>query len=263
LLPIDVTPVDIVGPLTLRYDLSIMAETKSSPVVFDKQPYRNIFVALVVVILIDALMPNVFARGRIADLMLATVMVVALVETVRTRHNFWPALILGLPAVLLRVVAAFTTDSPKMNTTLITVTALFMVFLIWNLLHDLAAGGRPTGERIFGALCAYVFIGLLFALFYAHMEYREPESFLISQAILGGDTTVESNLYSTFTYFSFVTLTTLGYGDITPVAEHARTLAWFEALLGQLYLAVMVAGFVAVHISERMSNDRGDSPSDK
>ena len=66
----------------------------------------------------------------------------------------------------------------------------------------------------------------------------------------------------TFTYFSFVTMTTLGYGDITPVTENARTLAWLEALIGQLYLAVMVAGFVAVHISENMRKNRGDPPSD-
>ena len=109
----------------------------------------------------------------------------------------------------------------------------------------------------------HVFIGLLFALFYAHMEYRQPGTFATSQAIFAEDAMAESNLFPLFTYFSFVTLTTLGYGDISPVAEHARTLAWFEALLGQLYLAVMVAGFVAMHISESMKKDRGDPPSDE
>ena len=59
-----------------------------------------------------------------------------------------------------------------------------------------------------------------------------------------------------------MTITTLGYGDISPVAEHARTLAWLEALLGLLYLAVMVAGLVAVHISEHMKKNRGDPPPD-
>ena len=76
------------------------------------------------------------------------------------------------------------------------------------------------------------------------------------------DVLQEANLFPLFTYFSFVTLSTLGYGDISPIAEHARTLCWFEALLGQLYLAVMVAGFVAMHISESMRKNRGDPPSD-
>jgi hypothetical protein len=229
---------------------------------YREKPYRNIFIALVVAILVDALAPNAFARGRFADLMLAAVLVAALVETVRTRHNAFLAMILGLPAVALRVIAAFTEDSTPMNTTVVSLTALFIAFLIWNLLHDLAKGDRSTSERIFGALCAYVFIGLLFALFYAHMEYRQPGTFATSQAILTDDALTEANLFPIFTYFSFVTLTTLGYGDISPIAEHARTLAWFEALLGQLYLAVMVAGFVAMHISESMRKNRGDPPPD-
>jgi len=239
-----------------------MTDRKTLLEAYRERPYRNIFFALLVVILVDALAPNAFARGRFADLMLAAVLVAALVETVRTRHNAILALILGLPAVVLRVTAAFTEDSRAMNTTVVSLTTLFIAFLIWNLLHDLAKGNRSTSERIFGALCAYVFIGLLFALFYAHMEYRQPGTFATSQAIFAEDAMSESNLFPLFTYFSFVTLTTLGYGDISPVAEHARTLAWFEALVGQLYLAVMVAGFVAMHISESMRKNRGDPPSD-
>jgi len=239
-----------------------MTDRKSLFEAYRERPYRNIFVALAVVILVDALAPNAFARGRFADLMLAAVLVAALVETVRTRRNAMLAMILGLPAIALRVIAAFTQDSTPMNTTVVTLTALFVGFLIWNLLHDLSKGDRSTGERIFGALCAYVFIGLFFALIYSHIEFRQPGSFATSQAIFAEDALQESNLFPIFTYFSFVTLTTLGYGDISPIAEHARTLAWFEALLGQLYLAVMVAGFVAVHISENMKKDRDDPPPD-
>jgi hypothetical protein len=240
----------------------MMTGKKSIFEAYRERPYRNIFAALVVIILVDALAPNAIARGRFSDLMLAFVLVAALVETVRSRRNVIVALILGLPAIALRVVAAFTQDSMPMNTTVVTLTALFIGFLIWNLLHDLNRGDRSTGEQIFGALCAYVFIGLLFAVIYAHMEYRQPGSFATSQALMASDVMQESNLFPLFTYFSFITLTTLGYGDITPIAEHARTLAWFEALLGQLYLAVMVAGFVAMHISESMKRDQGDPPRD-
>lgn len=239
-----------------------MAGKKSLLDKYKEQPYRNIFFALAIVVLVDALAPNYAARGMFADLALATVLVAALVETVRTRRNVIPALVLGLPAIVLRVVSAFTADSAGLNTTIAVITGSFLGFLIWNLLHDLMKGGRSTSERIYGALCAYVFIGLLFAVFYAHMEFRQPGSFATSQAFFAEDALQEANLFPLFTYFSFVTLSTLGYGDISPIAEHARTLCWFEALLGQLYLAVMVAGFVAVHISERMKNDRGDPPSD-
>ena len=239
-----------------------MADKKTILQAYGEKPYRNIFIALVFLTLVDALAPHYAARGQFADLMLAAVLVAALVETVRARHNAVVALVLGLPAVALRVFSAFTSDSLPLNSTIAFVTALFLGFLVWNLLHDLAKSGRPTSERIFGALCAYVFVGLLFAVVYAHMEYRHPGSFATSQAVFADDVQQESKLFPLFTYFSFVTLTTLGYGDISPVAEHARTLAWFEALLGQLYLAVMVAGFVAIHISENIKKGRGDSPPD-
>jgi hypothetical protein len=230
--------------------------------VFGQQPYRNIFVALIAIVLIDALAPNFVARGRFADLMVAALLLAALVETVRSRHNGVWALALGLPAIAGRVIAAFRPDTTAQNTTVLGLSILFFAFLIWNLLHDLNTGGRSTSERIFGALCAYVFIGLLFALIFAHLEYRDPGSFYISNDLLAERAANESSQLNVFTYFSFVTMTTLGYGDVTPVEEHARTLVWLEALIGQLYLAVMVAGFVAVHISERMRKNRGDPPPD-
>jgi hypothetical protein len=230
---------------------------------YRENPYRNIFIALIAVVLIDALVPNAGARGRFADLMVAAALVAALVETVRSRHNTIWALALGVPAIGVRMIAAFRLDTTAQNTTVLTLSALFFAFLIWNLLHDLNTRDRSTSERIFGALCAYVFIGLLFALIFAHLEYRNPGSFSFSNDLLAAQTAGESSLLPVFTYFSFVTMTTLGYGDISPVAEHARTLAWLEALLGQLYLAVMVAGFVALHISENMKKNRGDPPAEE
>jgi len=228
--------------------------------VLGQKPYRNIFVALIAVILVDALAPNAFSRGRLADLMVAAVLLAALFETVRSRHNAVWAMALGVPAVVVRVIAAFRPDTTAQNTTVLGFTAVFFVFLIWNLLHDLNEGDRSTSEKIFGALCAYVFIGLLFALIFAHLEYRDPGSFYISNDLLAEKAANESSHLNVFTYFSFVTMTTLGYGDLTPLSEHARTLAWLEALIGQLYLAVMVAGFVAIHISENMRKNRGDPP---
>jgi hypothetical protein len=120
--------------------------------------------------------------------------------------------------------------------------------------------GRKT---IYEAYRERPYRNIFLALICAHMEHRRPGTFSISNQGIGAAASEESSLVPVFTYYSFVTLTTLGYGDITPAAEHAQTLAWLEALIGQLYLAVMVAGFVAVHISESMNKDRGDSPSDE
>lgn len=238
-----------------------MTDRRSLLEAYRERPYLNIFIALIAVVLIDALAPNTIAGGRFSDLMLAAILIAALIQTVRMRHNSIWALVLGLPAVAARFVAAFLPDSMMRSTAVLGFTAVFFVFLIWNLLHDLNKSDRPTSEKIFGALCAYIFIGLLFALFFTHLEYGDPGSFSISNDLLAEKMAGGTMHLQTFTYFSFVTMTTLGYGDITPVTENAQTLAWLEALIGQLYLAVMVAGFVATHISESMRKNRGDPPS--
>ena len=244
------------------YDRPTMAKRKSLRELYLENPYRNIFITIMVVIGIDALAPNEGARSAFADLMLSVVLVAALVETVRAGRRAVVALVLGVPAIALRIVSIFAGDSMAISTAVLTITIMFLGFLIWNLLHDVSKGERSTSERIFGALCAYIFIGLLFAALYTHLEFRQPGTFSTSQALATEGGVPESELFPLFTYFSFVTLTTLGYGDISPVAEHARTLAWLEALLGQLYLAVMVAGFVGRHISESLKEKDGNPPPD-
>ncbi len=219
---------------------------------FKRHSYRNIFVAMLVVILAEALAPNLIGTFKVGDFLIVALILAALAQSLHDRHGAVWAVLLGLPAVIARVVAAVRPDSPIQNSVVLFLSALFFGYLIWKILRDVTVGARPTGERIFGALCAYIFVGVLFALLYAHLEYRDPtiHAFTASNDAIINSAASETGLLPIFTYYSFVTLTTLGYGDITPVSDAARTLAWMEALLGQLYLAVMVAGFVAGHISK-------------
>jgi hypothetical protein len=170
--------------------------------------------------------------------------------------------VLGLPAIITRIMGSALPDSPALNSAVLVLNALFFGFLIWSILTDIMDDRRSTAERIFGALCAYVFLGILFALLYARLEFHDPNAsaFLVSNDAVIESVGGESGLLPLFTYYSFVTLTTLGYGDVTPVSEAARTLAWLEALLGQLYLAVMVAGLVAAHMKDGGDDDRTRQP---
>jgi hypothetical protein len=62
-------------------------------------------------------------------------------------------------------------------------------------------------------------------------------------------------------YYSFVTLTTAGFGDITPVAPSARTLSWLEAMVGQFYIAVLVASLVGLRLAQRPNDERAEASS--
>jgi voltage-gated potassium channel Kch len=100
--------------------------------------------------------------------------------------------------------------------------------------------GPVTRHRIHGAVCAYLLFGLTWAAAYACVAEAFPQAFNVASGAALAD-----NLISRFVYFSFVTLTTVGYGDITAVHPLARTLVVAEALTGQLFPAIIIGGLVS------------------
>ena len=106
--------------------------------------------------------------------------------------------------------------------------------------------GPVTRHRIHGAVCAYLLFGLMWAAAYAFIGEVFPQAFSVASGAGLSDTPV-----SRFVYFSFVTLTTVGYGDITAVHPLARTLAIAEALTGQLFPAIIIGGLVSSALQNR------------
>jgi len=98
--------------------------------------------------------------------------------------------------------------------------------------------GTVTIQSIYGALSAYLIIGLMFAAFYAAIYHLGGHAFFANG---------QPNTTQTFQYFSFTTLTTLGYGDFTALQNGARAIAVLEALTGQIFLATLVARLVAAY----------------
>jgi hypothetical protein len=100
------------------------------------------------------------------------------------------------------------------------------------------ASHRALGDRIFGAIVLYLLIGVWCAVAYAMVDSLVPHAFAVPADTNAG--------IANWIYFSFVTLTTVGYGDITPVARAARSIAMLEALTGQLYPAIIIARLVSL-----------------
>jgi voltage-gated potassium channel len=107
------------------------------------------------------------------------------------------------------------------------------------------SGTKVDRNLLFGAMCVYLLMGLIWAILYGLIFQFLPGSFNGIQGI-DGKAPMDSLLY-----FSFVTLASLGYGDITPVAPLARTLAYLEVIAGQLYIAIMLAGLVGLFLHDR------------
>lgn len=128
----------------------------------------------------------------------------------------------------------------------------FLLVAISFTLKQVAMETDISPNRLVGAVCVYLLLGVIWAVAYTILEMISPESF-------GGFTPLQGRGWdSEWLYFSFVTMTTLGYGDILPVSATARALAYMQAVFGQLYVAILVAGLVSALISSRQSNKQND-----
>lgn len=131
------------------------------------------------------------------------------------------------------------------------VTILFgiaAVTVMWHLVTR-----DVTTDNVAGAVCAYLFLGLGIGLLYAIIESLRAGSFHGGET-LAGELADPIGRRSVLVYFSFVTLTTAGYGDIVPATGLTRILAALEAILGQFYLAILVAGLVGIRVSRGRGN---------
>jgi len=126
--------------------------------------------------------------------------------------------------------------------------AMYSVYITSLILLFIGRQKEITLEVIKAALCAYFLIGLMWSFVYLTIEALMPGSF---QGAPG-----EPLDYDLFIYFSFVTLTTVGYGDVTPISNGARSLAILEAVMGQFYLAVTVARLVSIHIAQHKDGEQ-------
>jgi len=132
----------------------------------------------------------------------------------------------------------------------------YVVYVVYK--TSVFSKGRMTPDRVAGAIAVYLLLGLLWALIYGMIASIDPNAF----KGLAAFSLEESGAQQDFLYFSFVTLTTLGYGDMSPVAPLAKTLAWFEAVFGQLFLAVTIARLVSLEVTHSAKlSDKDDEGS--
>lgn len=116
---------------------------------------------------------------------------------------------------------------------------------IWVVAHAVFGPGRITYHRVIGAILLYLTIGVVFVALYTLFGALSPESFT------GLKVRDRVSLPPDLVYFSFTTLTTVGFGDILPVHPFARSLSNLEAILGQLYPATLLARMVSLELRSR------------
>jgi hypothetical protein len=152
------------------------------------------------------------------------------------------AIVLAIPALFERAVL------PKVNAHSFSIfnnvlTLVFDVVIVVVIFRHVLAAEQPTSETIFGALCIYLLVGFTFASVYGMVAAFQPNAFYLDP---------RTNLHNVpdrfdFIYYSFGTMTSLGAAGITPVSSQARSFSILEAILGVLYLAVLIAGLIGAY----------------
>ncbi len=131
---------------------------------------------------------------------------------------------------------------------------LFLVLVAITILFDLFQARKVTGDALAGAVCVYLLIALIWSYLYLLVEFGFPGSFSFTQGQARMQLWLSKEFYSFF-YFSLVTMTTVGYGDMAPASTAARTCATLEALVGQIYLTILVARLVGMHLVHQQTKD--------
>jgi hypothetical protein len=186
-----------------------------------------------------------FVKLRILmDILWSAIFVSAIYAVSQKKHHILIGVLLALPMLL-----SVWTKYLLQNTALMVVGSLcgaaFFLFAIIQMLTFIYSHKEVTRDLIVGAAVVYMFMALMWTFIFVVVETLHPGSFNVPDGL-------DYAVARQFVYHSFVTLTTLGYGDITPITSLARSLCILEAVIGQLYLVVQVAWLVGVHVSQSM-----------
>lgn len=191
--------------------------------------------------------------GQIAMTVITIFVMLSLIVAVSdSRRNIFIALCLAIPWFITLMINFPLFEAERgivIRKEIVFAVLLFFYTTITIFIH-LLRSREVTSEILFASVCVYLLIGLAWGALYVLIDLLNPGSFI--------DTSDRISISAPrFLFFSYVTLTTVGYGTLTPATDQARSLALLEAVIGQLYLAIMVARLVGLHISKPKAAEGG------
>ena len=214
-----------------------------------RQPFATLLLGLLALLVIY---PR-FERTGVGVPLWAGLLTVVLLGAVRAVASRRWALVLTLALLVPAFVSIWLRMVTPDRVPSAVPTALVLLFcmtVVVLLLEDVLTRGMVDRDVLLGAVCIYLLLGLTWAMAYSLAGMLDPPALALGDGSAPGT-------FGEHLYFSFVTLTTLGYGDILPVSPVARSLAYLEAAVGVLYVAMLVARLVTMYqVSGPAPDDR-------
>ena len=203
--------------------------------------FRFLLFTIVLLFVLRPFMEGYARIGLLTDIFFSLILLSGAHAFSRQTKAFFLAVVIAVPGLLL-VAASYFFRSEPIDIAKRIAFALFLATILVIVLSHIFREKEVSEDLITGAVCAYLLIGILWTFVFYFLELGREGSFSLAKNF--------REEVGTFLYFSFVTLTTVGYGDVVPVTDPARSLAVLEAVTGQLYLAITVARLVGVHASQ-------------
>lgn len=212
----------------------------------DKNNFHYLCSGLILLMLLGALME--YFPGNAGPRILQAATVVTLLVAAWGNRGYRSRLAINLAVMLVMaiiVIAGIVLDMAGLSLAHLLLLLCFFIWATWLAARQVLFSGAIDANKIVGAICIYMLLGLIWAFLYLVIAETVPDSFNgLSQAPW-----LEN--FSAAIYFSFISLTTLGYGDISPVLPLARFLVYMEAIVGVFYMAILVASLIGIRLSDR------------
>ncbi|MFO1153002.1 MAG: potassium channel family protein [Rhodospirillales bacterium] len=177
----------------------------------------------------------IFNWGRIVLLLLVSSIIISITYAIgHSRKEMFAAIVFAVVLFVLQAIFVFTGEVLAFRVGIIAL-ACFLVFAVSRLLSYLMRRGRITADKLHAALAIYILGAFLWATLYTFVNHIDPGSFLVNANRNGPPD------YYDMLYFSFTTLTSTGYGDLTPATRPTESLAILEQIAGVFYVAVLIA----------------------
>ena len=199
----------------------------------------NFMISIIVLLILSAVLQGYEYGFLIINTASTLVFILGIYAAGNSKRNVIILIILGLPWFFSEWI--FTRSSET-----IFVSILFFLFIIGTMIDHILHTDDVSTDTLYEAVCVFLLLGLLWASIYNYLEYIAPGVIFIKN----NSDIVKTLSANEIIYYSYTTLTTLGYGDITPVTPVGRIISVLEAIFGQLFLAFLVARLVAIYTAK-------------
>jgi hypothetical protein len=211
------------------------------------ESFTGLFASLIVLLMVVPFSAGHSLAEAIFVSVFSIVLLIMLYSLYGNHRHMRRTTLLGGMALFSNLLSVMTSSTMLVDMSLL-LNIILLIYATLLIVGRVFVERRVTINTITGAVCVYLLVGIVWGMIFALLDNVTPGSFHIPA---GDNMAVLDSLTRNFIYYSFSTLTTLGYGDITPVSNPARYFSVLEAVTGQVYLSVLVARLIGMHIYQR------------